>query len=188
MQASRAPNDRKLRHSRDALKAAALSAVINTQPLPQQSQGEPAWQGGPVRWPRRNPEPIIRAVTRLNGPRLAGLAAFAAAVVSWLSVLCGPVRQTQGGGTTFGDVTAAMPDFADYALAVMMTALVLALFNTIYAAFYWPRRVRINRSGQYMTVWDRYRINLAATPWWIVSMALCYFLYMWLSGRLDAGV
>jgi hypothetical protein len=188
LEATPGPDEGKPCHGRNALKAAALGAAINLRPLPRQPDPERPWEGGPVRWRRRAPEPILRAVTRLNGPRLASLTALGVTAVAWLSFAYWPMRTAKGGATALDDVMAAMPGFADYALVVMVMALMLALLNTVYGALYWPMRVRINRSGQYMTSLDQYGLELAAMPFRIAILALCFLLYMWLSGRLGVSV
>jgi hypothetical protein len=81
-----------------------------------------------------------------------------------------------------------MPTPAGYALAIVLAALFMALSNLAYAVFYWPRRVRINRAGRPMTWSDHRKVRLAAAPLQSASVVLCGLLYLWLSGRLGAGV
>jgi hypothetical protein len=176
----------KPRRGGKALKAAILGATISLHPVPSPVRDR-SWEGGPVRWPRRDPEPVLKSVTRLNGRRLSSLATLGAAALGWLCFVCWPVRDPDLKSTAFDDVMAGMPGFADYALAVAAGALMLAFCNTAYAAFYWPRRVRINRSGQYMTWEDERAVNLAASPVFAASIVFCSVLYLWLTGRLGAG-
>lgn len=147
-----------------------------------------SWGRGRIRWPRRDPETILKAVTRLNAERLANLVFFGAVTLACLCLGNRPVRAPQFGGTAFDDVMAAMPAPADYALAMVIFALFMALSDLAYAMFYWPRRVRINRSGQSMTWSDRKGVRLAAAPLQSASLVVCGLLYLWLSGRLGEGV